>query len=270
MTSDPTADNSQAFYDSLSALGYDALKAGDDRRIWAAQLNGLLGQHMPDAITALDLACGTGDSTAMLADLGLRAVGCDLSVEMLARAGIKYPDLVFHQADIRSLPRAWEGFDVVTMCGDIPNHLLSEAELASAVGGAVAVLRPGGLLVLDANTHWTFETLYAGTTVLEYPNDFFVWNRTDLRTTGPGLYGLKLTRFSSRPHGWIRSDHVVAERFYSLATLQTVIEKSGASVVAALGVRMGQLVDVDTPNAIKWILLARSWADHPCARPVTD
>ncbi|EBM0725437.1 class I SAM-dependent methyltransferase, partial [Salmonella enterica subsp. enterica serovar Senftenberg] len=146
VTRDRTAENVEQFYSSLSATGYDALKAGDDRQVWAAQLRPLLHRHAPGAATALDLGCGTGDSAAMLADFGLRVVGCDIATDMLESARRKYPHIHFRQADIRTVPPDLRGFDVVTMCGDIPNHLLSQADLVATLRGAVAALRVGGVL----------------------------------------------------------------------------------------------------------------------------
>jgi trans-aconitate 2-methyltransferase len=49
----------------------------------------------------LDLGCGTGHLTAVLAEAGAVPVGLDHSAEMLAEARIKYPQLTFLQADAR-------------------------------------------------------------------------------------------------------------------------------------------------------------------------
>lgn len=257
MTRDRTAENVEQFYSSLSATGYDALKAGDDRQVWAAQLRPLLHRHAPGAATALDLGCGTGDSAAMLADFGLRVVGCDIATDMLESARRKYPHIHFRQADIRTVPPDLRGFDVVTMCGDIPNHLLSQADLVATLRGAVAALRVGGVLVMDANSDWTFEQLYGATTVLEYESDYFIWSRVGAATSDLSIYRLNLTRFSRQRSGWDRTDHVVEERFYPLADLKDAVRDSGAQVVETLGIRRGQVVDAATPDVVKWILLAR-------------
>jgi putative AdoMet-dependent methyltransferase len=50
----------------------------------------------------LDLGTGTGNLAARFAALGFRVWGLDFSGEMLARARLKLPEVVFAQADLRS------------------------------------------------------------------------------------------------------------------------------------------------------------------------
>ncbi|MEU1482061.1 class I SAM-dependent methyltransferase [Streptomyces sp. NPDC005760] len=106
-------------------------------------------------LEALDLACGYGYYTRMLADLdAARVVGVDLSEGMLQRAkeyearvpqGIEYV-----QGDVMKLPATLGSFDVACAVY-LFNYAESREQLQAMIDGISARLRPGGRLV--AMTH---------------------------------------------------------------------------------------------------------------------
>jgi len=99
---------------------------------------------------ALDVACGTGDLTRLLARAGAgRVVGADFCDEMLARARAKPPiaesaPIEYVRADAMDLPFEDAAFDVVTIAFGLRNV----ADPARAVNEFHRVLRPGGRLVI--------------------------------------------------------------------------------------------------------------------------
>lgn len=101
------------------------------------------------ATAVLDVACGTGDLTAMLARRGpARIVGADFCPPMLQRAREKFPRLPVEwlEADAMALPFGTAEFDVVTIAFGLRNL----PQPAAALREFARVLRPGGrLVVLD-------------------------------------------------------------------------------------------------------------------------
>lgn len=106
----------------------------------------------------LDLGCGTGRVTRLLAAELARVVGVDLSPEMLAlargragrgRSAAGRVSLV--AADIRSLALR-RRFDLVTAANDPLAHLGSGEDRDRALAAVAAHLAPGGRFVLEA--HW--------------------------------------------------------------------------------------------------------------------
>ncbi len=96
----------------------------------------------------LEIGCGTADHLAALADviapLGGRAAGFDLSPGMLKQAGAKHPQLQLLQGDADGrFPYADGQFDLAFSVNVI--HYLSD--LSTHFGEARRVLRPGGRLV---------------------------------------------------------------------------------------------------------------------------
>src|SRR5690606_11844678 len=89
----------------------------------------------------LDLACGTGDLCRALTDAGLRPVGVDLSLGMLAAARTSAP-LV--QGDVLRLPVPAGVADGAT-CGFALRNLVG---LAPFFEELARVVRPGGRIAL--------------------------------------------------------------------------------------------------------------------------
>lgn len=98
---------------------------------------------------ALDVACGTGELTAMLADQvapGPAVIGLDFCEPMLEVARRKYPDhqIEFVLGDAHQLPFEDNRFDAVTIAFGLRN--LDQPPVALAE--MVRVLRPGGRLIV--------------------------------------------------------------------------------------------------------------------------
>lgn len=97
--------------------------------------------------SALDVACGTGDLTALLARTpDARVVGLDFCEAMLERARRKFPRLPIEwiAGDARALPFPDQSFDVVAIAFGLRNV----PEAPAALREFHRVLRPGGRLVV--------------------------------------------------------------------------------------------------------------------------
>lgn len=75
----------------------------------------LLGEYLGPSTTALDVACGTGHSTAPLRNLASQVIGCDVSAAMIAEAQRTHPDLTFVVAPAEALPVGDAEADLVTV-----------------------------------------------------------------------------------------------------------------------------------------------------------
>jgi demethylmenaquinone methyltransferase/2-methoxy-6-polyprenyl-1,4-benzoquinol methylase len=131
-------------YDLITVL----LSGGQDQR-WKRRLVALA--DVQPGMSALDLACGTGDIAFALAARGARTTALDITPRMLELAAAKpsrrgRPRWV--AGDMMALPFASGRFDLVTTGYGIRNVPL----LAGALAEIRRVLKPGGLfLSLDFN-----------------------------------------------------------------------------------------------------------------------
>ena len=94
----------------------------------------------------LDVACGAGYGSALLARQAQRVVGADISAETIDHARALYaavPNLEFRQADCAALPFPDASFDAVYTLSSI-EHFGSPGDIKRSAREIGRVLRPGG------------------------------------------------------------------------------------------------------------------------------
>lgn len=107
----------------------------------------------------LDLAAGTGTSSAEYAAAGADVVACDFSTGMVAEGRRRHPRISFVAGDATALPFADESFDVVT----ISYGLRNVQDTRTALREMHRVTRPGGRIVIaefSTPTSRPFRALY--------------------------------------------------------------------------------------------------------------
>jgi SAM-dependent methyltransferase len=161
--------------------------------------------HRPGPV--LDLGCGTGTFTLMLAATGWQVVGVDRAEPMLTIAkdreksgeilreltqdrrdeGLAVPeslqplnnikpvrwcsgDLTALQTTLESLPTEFTPFQAVTCFDDTLNHLSDINALTLGIQGVGQALSPGGLFLFDLNTLENYTQLWDGKDQDELPN----------------------------------------------------------------------------------------------------
>lgn len=103
----------------------------------------------------LDVACGTGWHAIALAQAGYTVTGADLSARMIERARHNAAEMAVRQvhfivAGFGQLRPSVEGlYDAVLCLGNSLPHVLTDAQLHATLDDFAAVLRPGGLLLIQ-------------------------------------------------------------------------------------------------------------------------
>lgn len=97
----------------------------------------------------LDLACGTGRHIQELAELGYRAVGCDLSYTMLRTGVREYGRMQTTRADMRSLPFCDSSFAALVNFFTSFGYFATEEENQEVVREMARVLAGGAALMFD-------------------------------------------------------------------------------------------------------------------------
>src|SRR5205823_11455907 len=116
-------------------------------------------EHVHTRDRALDLGCGTGAFTALLAEAGAKPVGVEIAEAALSRAQVAHPQLKFVLAEIDgALPFEDGAFDVV-WASEVIEHVADTAPWLSEVR---RVLLPTGRLLLTTPNHPRLAILFGG------------------------------------------------------------------------------------------------------------
>ena len=223
-------------YETLAPF-YDRFTAHHDYDLWTGGLLHLAYRHGLSGRRALDAGCGTGKSFLPLLERGFEVTGCDQSAAMLEVAAAKAGPhrVTLHCRDLRALDAIGE-FDLITCLDDVANYLTEPAELAAALAGLAANLRPGGLLVFDANTLGTYRGFFRETAVLEEQHLMMVWRGLAGEPFGPGdLAQAALDIFWESRDGWSRATSRHDQRHHPRETVDRCIEGAGLRCLAVYG-----------------------------------
>lgn len=133
----------------------DVLTLGNDR-LWRKATTKAIAPRK--GMRILDLAAGTGTSSAALAKHGAHVVAADFSEGMLSEGRKRHgnnPLIEFVHADATKLPFDAQSFDAATISYGLRNVTDPEAALAEML----RVLKPGGKLVIAEFSHPTTSLL---------------------------------------------------------------------------------------------------------------
>lgn len=138
-------------YEALAA-SYDALMADASYRKRADFLDRLLQKSAIPVHSVLDLACGTGTISCLLAQRGYQVIATDGSEEMLTQAAGKAAALedrmpLFLHQDMTRL-RLAEPVDAAVSTLDSLNYLTRERDVRETFRRVWQWLRPAGSLFL--------------------------------------------------------------------------------------------------------------------------
>ena len=141
-------------YEALAA-SYDRLTNDVDYRATVDFYRQILAREGVSPRSAVDLACGTGSVTAILAEMGIPTVGVDLSEEMLTVAQQKTMDLTprpyFSCQPLQKL-RLPRGVDLAVCALDSLDYITEVEACREAIARVYRVLNPGGVFIFDVNT----------------------------------------------------------------------------------------------------------------------
>jgi SAM-dependent methyltransferase len=147
-------DATARFFDAM-APSYDELEPWYQHLY--ARLHGVLRAALapaPHGARALDAGCGTGFQTAILAELGYRTHGVDLSAGSLGVARERQPAAAFVLGDLAALPYADAVFDAAVCMGSTLDFV---EDAGRAIRELARVLRPDAPLLIEYERRWSLD-----------------------------------------------------------------------------------------------------------------
>ena len=178
--------------------------------------------------TAVDLACGTGSVTMILAEKGLRVTGVDLSEEMLtvacqkAQGAENRPMFVCQDLAELYLPR---GVDLAVCALDSLDYITEPEACAKAIKRIYKALNPGGIFIFDVNTPEKLRAM-DGQVFLDEDDDVYcVWRGSFDEQTNICAYGMDL--FQRQGNVWVRTFEEHREYAYTEEQLRAYLKAAG-------------------------------------------
>ena len=171
---------------TLIARHYDDLMAGVGYRHWVIYVEEILSRMNYHPRTVLDVACGTGNVSEILASHGFEVVGIDISPEMIEVARAKKSRVEYHVQDVAELDlrchseRSEESrrrFDLAVCLFDSLNYVTDPDRAALGIKRVGEHMVPGGIFIFDINTVYALSHRFfdqASLSPEHYPR--YVWN----------------------------------------------------------------------------------------------
>ena len=216
---------------------------------WCRRIVELLNEYGVNDGLVLDLGCGTGTLTELLAGDGFDMIGVDASEEMLELAVEKKEksghNILYLLQDMREFELYGTVRAVVSICDSI-NYITEERDLLQVFRLVNNYLDPGGIFLFDLNSFYKYETLLAENTIAENREEgSFIWeNYYDPKER---LNEYDLTLFIRQEGGSYRKyEETHFQRAYDLKQILRLVEEAGMEFVKACDAETGQKVKEDT------------------------
>lgn len=232
-------------YSGFAAV-YDLFMSDIPYEEWAAYVTDLLKERGIRDGLLLELGCGTGTFTRLLADAGYDMIGVDSSVEMLEEAAAKTetwkrkteeaedpqnPDILYLCQDMREFELYGTVRAVVSVC-DSMNYITEEEDLKQVFSLVNNYLDPGGVFIFDLKTDYFFREITGDCVMAENREEAsFIWENAYYEEEQMNEYDLTL--FIRQPDGYFeRTTETHLQRAYDIETVKRLLEEAHLQVEA--------------------------------------
>ncbi len=222
-------------YSGFAAV-YDTFMDDIPYEKWSRYLTTLLQRYGVHEGLVLDLGCGTGSLTELLADQGYDMIGIDSSEEMLEIAADKKAesgnDILYLCQDMREFELYGTVAAVVSIC-DCMNYILEKGELTEVFRLVNNYLDPGGVFIFDLNTEYKYRECIGDCVIAEDREECsFIWDNQ--YNVGEKINIYDLAVFIREENGLYQKYHETHyQRAYTLETVKETLWAAGMQFVAA-------------------------------------
>ena len=214
---------------------YDMFMDNVDYEAWCSYLTERLKEYKINNGLVLELGCGTGTMTEMLAEAGYDMIGVDNSEEMLAEAMEKRVesghDILYLLQDMQEFELYGTVRAVVSVCDSL-NYITDRDELRHVFELVNNYLDPEGIFLFDMNTVHKYRDLLGDTTIAENRDEgSFIWDNSYDEEEGLNYYELAV--FLPREDGlYEKSEEVHCQKAYPQEEIETLIKEAGMELLA--------------------------------------
>lgn len=223
-------------YTSFASV-YDNFMDNIPYEEWAEYLKEILKEHHVDDGLILELGCGTGSMTELLAKAGYDMIGVDNAEEMLEIAMEKREksgyDILYLLQDMREFELFGTVKAIVSVCDSI-NYITEEEELLEVFKLVNNYLDPKGVFIFDFNTVYKYREVLGDQTIAEDREDCsFIWDNYYYEDEQINEYELSLFIKEKDSDLYRKYQETHFQKAYELNTMKNIVEKAGLEFVTA-------------------------------------
>lgn len=199
-------------------------------------LTALLKEYNVTDGLVLDLGCGTGTMTELLASKGYDMIGVDYSEDMLEIAMEKREasghDILYLLQDMREFELYGTVRAVVSICDSV-NYITEEEDLEEVFRLVNNYLDPKGVFIFDFKTLYNYQTILGDRTIAEKREECsFIWDNYYYEDEKINEY--ELTLFIQDEGDMYRKfEEIHYQKAYTLEEMIRLVKASGLEFVAA-------------------------------------
>lgn len=218
---------------------YDRWMQDANAPMWADYLLTLFALNgKKDSLDILDVACGTGNISILLAKAGHRVIGADISEDMLAVAqektrlvGLRIPYICQDMLELE----LDKSFDIINCSCDGINYLTENDSAYGFFVRAARMLKTGGLLCFDiSSAHKLIDRLDGNCFAQEEEDAVYIWQNAYDRETN--LLDMYVTFFVQQEKGgYERFDETHVQRVYEISELVKCLQNADFEVLGVYG-----------------------------------
>lgn len=233
---------------------YDKL-IDQDYEKWADYIEEIFKKYNAKPKLVLDLGCGTGSITNILAKRGYDMIGVDISPDMLNVARDKAMeeglDVLYLCQDIKEF-ELYGTVDAIICTLDVLNYITEPKDLQQVFALVKNYLNPDGIFIFDINTEHKLKNVLGNNTFINDENGiFYTWENE----YSHNISNQFLTFFAETDDGlYERFDEQHIQRAYTSEEIREKLEASKMTFEAEY-----KLFSLDTPdkNCEKTVIVSK-------------
>ncbi len=212
---------------------------------WSGRIVQILSAYGIRDGLVLDLGCGTGSMTELLAGAGYDMIGVDASEEMLELAYEKRAesghDILYLLQDMREFELYGTVRAIVSVCDSL-NYITEEEELLYVFRLVRNYLDPDGVFFFDMNTIYKYSEMLGETTIAENREESsFIWENYYDPEEQLNQYDLTLY-IRDEDDRYTRFEETHIQKAYALERVLELLQQAG--------MKAEQIFDSDTGKEV--------------------
>ncbi|MCT4542926.1 MAG: class I SAM-dependent methyltransferase [Vallitalea sp.] len=217
------------------AMVYDKFMSNVPYEMWTDYIIDLIHKYyIKEPKLMLDLGCGTGNITRLLANKCYDMIGIDNSYEMLSVAKEKSKDtdgdILYLLQDMREFELYGTVDCIVSICDSI-NYILEEQDLLQVFKLVNNYLDPKGLFIFDLNTCYKYKNILNDNTFAETNDESaYIWDNYYYEEESINEYDLTLFIKDSN-NSYHRYSETHHQRMYELSIIKKLLHEAGLEFV---------------------------------------